>query len=88
MPLPKLVTPEFTISVPSTKEPIKIRPFLVKEEKVLFMAMESLALVSRSMDIRSHHSLNLRLIVGEAVPLAHSPSLNSGVPRLAIFRHL
>ena len=40
MPLPKLVTPEFTISVPSTKEPVKIRPFLVKEEKVLFMAME------------------------------------------------
>ena len=40
MPLPKLVTPEFTVMVPSTKEPIKIRPFLVKEEKVLFIAME------------------------------------------------
>jgi len=34
MPLPKLVTPEFTITVPSTKEPVKIRPFLVKEEKI------------------------------------------------------
>ena len=40
MPLPKLVTPEFTLKVPSTKEPVKIRPFLVKEEKVLFMALE------------------------------------------------
>ena len=40
MPLPKLVTPEFTVKVPSTKEPVKIRPFLVKEEKVLFIAME------------------------------------------------
>jgi len=40
MPLPKLVTPEFTVMIPSTKEPVKIRPFLVKEEKVLFMALE------------------------------------------------
>lgn len=40
MPLPKLVTPEFTVVIPSTKETIKIRPFLVKEEKVLYMALE------------------------------------------------
>lgn len=40
MALPKLVSPEFTIIVPSTKEPLKIRPFLVKEEKVLYIALE------------------------------------------------
>jgi hypothetical protein len=41
MALPKLVTPEFETVIPSTKEPIKFRPFLVKEEKVLYMALES-----------------------------------------------
>lgn len=41
MALPKLVTPEFDTVIPSTKEAIKFRPFLVKEEKVLFMALES-----------------------------------------------
>ena len=41
MALPKLVTPEFETEIPSTKEPIKFRPFLVKEEKILYMALES-----------------------------------------------
>ena len=41
MALPKLVTPEFETVIPSTKEPIKFRPFLVKEEKILYMALES-----------------------------------------------
>ena len=41
MTLPKLVTPEYTITVPSTGEEIKFRPFLVKEEKVLLIALES-----------------------------------------------
>ncbi len=41
MALPNIVTPEFDTTIPSTKEPIKFRPFLVKEEKILYMAMES-----------------------------------------------
>ena len=41
MALPKLVTPEFETIIPSTKERIRFRPFLVKEEKVLYMALES-----------------------------------------------
>ena len=41
MTLPKLVTPEFETVIPSTKEKIKFRPFLVKEEKILYMALES-----------------------------------------------
>ena len=40
MALPKLTTPEYTLVVPSTGEEIKYRPFLVKEEKVLLIAME------------------------------------------------
>ena len=41
MALPKLITPTYELEVPSTDEKIKYRPFLVKEEKILMMAMES-----------------------------------------------
>lgn len=41
MSLPLITTPTFTDIVPSTKEEIEFRPFLVKEEKVLLMALES-----------------------------------------------
>ena len=41
MPLPKIVTPTFELTLPSNKKQIKYRPFLVKEEKVLIIAMES-----------------------------------------------
>jgi hypothetical protein len=41
MALPKLITPTYELEVPSTDEKIKYRPFLVKEEKILLLAMES-----------------------------------------------
>ena len=41
MPLPEIVTPTYTLTVPSTKKKIKYRPFLVKEQKTLIIAMES-----------------------------------------------
>ena len=41
MALPKLTTPTYEFEIPSTDEKIKYRPFLVKEEKILMMAMES-----------------------------------------------
>ena len=41
MALPKLNTPTYELEVPSSDEKIKYRPFLVKEEKILLMAMES-----------------------------------------------
>ena len=41
MALPKLKVPEYELVVPSTQEKIKYRPFLVREEKILLMAMES-----------------------------------------------
>lgn len=40
MALPKLAVPEFELELPSTGEKIRYRPFLVKEEKVLLMALE------------------------------------------------
>tara|TARA_Y100001937_G_scaffold66396_1_gene90836 strand:+ start:507 stop:1220 length:714 start_codon:yes stop_codon:yes gene_type:complete len=41
MALPKLTTPTYELEIPSTDEKIKYRPFLVREEKILMMAMES-----------------------------------------------
>ncbi len=41
MPLPKIVTPTYELVIPSSKKKVKYRPFLVKEEKVLILAMES-----------------------------------------------
>ena len=41
MPLPKIATPTYELELPSTGETIKYRPFLVKEEKLLVIAMES-----------------------------------------------
>jgi hypothetical protein len=41
MPLPKSSTPVYELELPSIKKKIKYRPFLVKEEKVLIMALES-----------------------------------------------
>lgn len=41
MPLPKIVTPRYELELPSTGETILYRPFLVKEEKILVIALES-----------------------------------------------
>ena len=41
MPLPKINTPIYELELPSTGKKIKYRPFLVKEEKILLMALES-----------------------------------------------
>ena len=41
MALPKLTTPTYELEVPSTDEKVQYRPFLVKEEKILLIAMES-----------------------------------------------
>ena len=40
MPLPDLVTPTYELVVPSTKKKLKYRPFLVKEQKILILALE------------------------------------------------
>lgn len=41
MPLPKVATPTYELILPSNKKTVKYRPFLVGEEKILILAMES-----------------------------------------------
>ena len=41
MPLPKVNTPTYELVLPSSGRKIKYRPFLVREEKILIMALES-----------------------------------------------
>ena len=41
MPLPTISTPTYELTLPSSDKKIKYRPFLVKEEKILIIAMES-----------------------------------------------
>ena len=41
MPLPKINTPTYELVIPSTGKKIKYRPFLVREEKILILALES-----------------------------------------------
>ena len=41
MPLPKIATPTYSLVLPSTEKEINYRPFLVKEEKLLVLALES-----------------------------------------------
>ena len=41
MPLPKINTPSYELTLPSNGKKIKYRPFLVREEKILIMALET-----------------------------------------------
>ena len=41
MGLPTIKTPQYELVLPSTGKTIKYRPFLVKEEKILILALES-----------------------------------------------
>ena len=41
MPLPKITTPTYELELPSTEKSVRYRPFLVKEEKLLVIALES-----------------------------------------------
>lgn len=41
MPLPTIVTPKYQITVPSSKKKLVFRPFLMREQKILYSAMET-----------------------------------------------
>ena len=41
MALPKINAPIFELILPSTEKTVKYRPFLVKEQKILLIAMEA-----------------------------------------------
>ena len=51
MALPKITTPTYELKIPSTGQKVKYRPFLVKEEKILLMAIEdgSVTAMSKAM---------------------------------------
>ena len=52
MPLPKIVTPSYELTLPSNGKKIRYRPFLVKEEKILILAIESSSLKQISRAIK------------------------------------
>ena len=52
MPLPKIVTPTYELTLPSNGKKISYRPFLVKEEKILILAIESNSLKQISRAIK------------------------------------
>ena len=65
MPLPKISAPSYELVIPSSKRKIKFRPFLVKEEKLLILAMESQdtkQIANAVKDVISHCILTLSLI--------------------------
>ena len=45
MPLPTITTPTYELKMPSTGKKIKYRPFLVKEEKILIIALVALIFI-------------------------------------------
>jgi hypothetical protein len=53
MPLPKIATPTYELKLPSTEKLIKYRPFLVKEEKILILALESQDIKQITLAIKS-----------------------------------
>ena len=58
MPLPTIETPTYELKLPSSNKKIKYRPFLVKEEKILILALES---KNQERHLMNHISLNLNL---------------------------
>jgi len=53
MALPKMAVPRYTVELPSTGEKLNMRPYLVKEEKVLMIALESNDPVQISQSVRT-----------------------------------
>jgi len=74
MALPKIETPKYELTIPSTSEKVTYRPYLVKEEKVLMMAMES--------DDNQQMARALKEVVVACVDF---PPNGSGVDDLAMF---
>ena len=63
MTLPKIQHPTFELTVPSSKQKIRYRPFLVKEEKVLLLAQESNEL--KDMIVAVKQIINNCIVEGE-----------------------
>jgi hypothetical protein len=70
MPLPKIATPTYELDLPSTGQTIKYRPFLVKEEKLLVIALESedTKQITNSIKIVIKNCIETKGIKVEALP--------------------
>ena len=86
MPLPKISTPTYELEIPSTKKKIRYRPFLVKEEKILIIAMESQSdteianAVNASTTVTFASAINSKISVGDEVfgtNLTTNPTISS-----------
>ena len=69
MPLPEIATPIYTLTIPSTKKRVKYRPFLVKEQKLLILALENddqeqiLNAITKTISVVSYTHLTLPTIL-------------------------
>ena len=66
MALPKLETPTYELTLPSTDQKVKYRPFLVKEYKILLTALESdgteiQRIVTDLVDVCTFNKLDVKL---------------------------
>ena len=71
MPLPKLSIPEYDLELPLTGTKVTYRPFLVKEEKLLYLAMES--------------QDNKQMVKAVKTIIKNCTDLKTGVDKLATF---
>ena len=71
MPLPKLSIPEYELEMPITGKKVSYRPFLVKEEKLLYLAMES--------------QDNKQMVKAVKTIIKNCTDLKTGVDKLATF---
>ena len=63
MPLPKISTPTYELELPSNKQKIHYRPFLVREEKLLVLALESEDTKQITTAIKTVLKIALKLVV-------------------------
>ena len=70
MPLPTIVTPTYELELPSTGKKVKYRPFLVKEEKLLVLALETESTKDISNAIKTvlKNCIQTRGVKGENLP--------------------
>ena len=71
MPLPKISTPTYELELPSSGKKIKYRPFLVKEEKILILALESENIKQITTSVKSilKECINTRGVKIDSLPI-------------------
>ena len=73
MPLPKITTAEYELKLPSSGKTIKYRPFLVKEEKILILSLES---EDRKQITNAVKQVLKECVLTKGVTIGHLPSFD------------